>query len=344
MQRNHFRFGLLILLGAAASIAGGGARERDPVALESFYIVLHGFTDGSPFWFDYILDVRPQQAGVLVRDVRIVPADRYCGGVLVQAAERVLPHTNVRKIAGRNFCSYSPENVAAAIAAAAPKKGRQSIFDTASQTIVAKCGMDEKVFEFPYPEEMDLKALRRASPEVYFLYDTNSRIYERVFGKNFWFHELTPGQEKEFDDLGTKVVPELISGRYDAGFGGSSSGDQKCDSGFLACLLKGYSGTPEQSEPFHVELVDESSLPLAKYISPAFPVIAKIARVLGDVRLKITVNPQTGVVRNVEALSGPELLAKPAVAAARAWEFFPGTQSGQPIEATLRFDFHCPGD
>jgi hypothetical protein len=63
----------------------------------------------------------------------------------------------MRKIAGKvDICSYIDESVTAALKAAAPK-GVESIEDSATLSMVAKCGAQEKVFGFPYPEEVDQK-------------------------------------------------------------------------------------------------------------------------------------------------------------------------------------------
>jgi TonB family protein len=78
-----------------------------------------------------------------------------------------------------------------------------------------------------------------------------------------------------------------------------------------------------------------------KYDPPRYARVAKIAHIFGNVHLKIVPNAQTGFVQDVELLSGHPLLGHAAVDAAKKWQFSPGTQSGQPVEAVLKFSV-CP--
>jgi hypothetical protein len=125
----------------------------------------------------------------------------------------------VRKVAGRiALCSYTERAVADALKAAAPN-GIGDTWDSATLNVVARCGTGEKVFAFPYPAEVDLKALHRDSPRVDALWDLSYKVRRHAFGKHFSFRDSPPAQEKEFEDLGMKLLPELVSGKYDAGFG-----------------------------------------------------------------------------------------------------------------------------
>jgi hypothetical protein len=170
--------------------------------------------------------------------------------------------------------------MAAALKRAAPK-GVSNIEDSASQDIVARCTAQERVFGFPYPEEVDLKALRRNDPRVSSVWDLNYKIRSRTFGKYFSFQNLPPDKEKEFEDLGTKLLPELVSGTFDAGFGGYTCAEQKCDTNYLAWRLRGYAGAPANGDPSTVELVNAGTLHLAHYELPHYPPLAKQARLEG---------------------------------------------------------------
>jgi len=113
---------------------------------------------------------------VRVRVIRISLANEFCPGLLVRAAERLFPHTSVRKFAGGDLCAFTSQAVDAALKAAAPKYGRD-LSDSATETIVAKCGTGEKEVDVPYSAEVDQKALKRSNPGVSDLWDTNYRIY-----------------------------------------------------------------------------------------------------------------------------------------------------------------------
>jgi hypothetical protein len=326
-------FGILILSAGAVP-----RRHIDP--LQSFYVVTHYFSDYLADSYEEILDVTPEGKDVRVRAIRISAATRYCGGNLVRAAERLLPDATPAKVArGVDLCSYSANGVALALKSATPKK-ITSIEDSATLSYVAKCGAEEKVFEFPYPETFDVKILDRENPHVLALWYLNYKIRKRTFGPRSPIPDL-PEAQKELEDLGTMLLPELVSGKYEAGFDGAACSVPECDTNYLAGLLSGYTGPPANRDPASVELVNASSLHLATYDLPLFPRIAEIAHVFGEVHLRIVSDPQTGLVKEVELLSGPRLLGEPAVKAAKRWQFSPGTQSAQPVEAILKFSL-CP--
>lgn len=77
--------------------------------------------------------------------------------------------------------------------------------------------------------------------------------------------------------------------------------------------------------------------------APAYPRLAKAARVSGTVVVEVTVDEE-GTVISARAISGPPLLKDEAVAAARRWAFAPTTLWGVPVKVigTITFNFHLP--
>lgn len=334
---------LLIILLFYTGLLNSSAEAQDSDSLQSFYTVTEFFSDFLPDGYTEILDVTPQGGNVRVRIFRISLATPYCDWQLVRAVERILPDTDLRKVTQNiNACSYSEKHVAGALAAAAPKTS-QTIEDSATLRIVAKCGSNEKVFDFPYAEEVDLKSLHRHNPEVDALWGLSYNVRSRAFGQHFSLREPPSAQEKEYEDLGTRLLPELLSGRFDNGFSGYECGNQPCSNGYLGWRLKGYTKPPENRTPGTVELINLPSLKLAKYDLPGYPRLALMARISGEVRLKITADQQTGMVREVRTISGNMLLADAAIAAVRKWQFaVPARQ--EPVEAVLNFDLRCGGE
>src|ERR1700730_5869144 len=89
------------LICAAASRPGQSTN-----ALQSFYVVSHVVSDASPFWYNYILDVKPTEKGALVQEIRIAPLNSYCTGpITVKAVERFLPSSSVKSVAKLPLCS-----------------------------------------------------------------------------------------------------------------------------------------------------------------------------------------------------------------------------------------------
>lgn len=122
-------------------------------------------------------------------------------------------------------------------------------------------------------------------------------------------------------------------------FAGSRCGDHKCDN-YMAWFLRGYEA-PLQYDPGVVTLLNADALHFTKYVPPTMNRLAMMTRISGDVRLRILVDPQTGLVRNVEALSGHPLLQLDATKAAQSWQFAPDALSGDSVEAILRFELRC---
>jgi hypothetical protein len=339
-----FRNGLLlaVLLFGCGVIplhqASAGPRSQD--TLRSFYIARFYSSDAIWDYPDQILDVTPEGDNVRVRVILVSRLYLVCPGLIVRATERVFQHTSVRKIAGRDICAFTSKQVDDAMKATAIPEGEMVFIDSASQTIVAECGTKEKVFDFPHPEEVERKVLKRLSPQVSGLWDTGYRIHRRAFGKNFDFDEASPAQEKKMEELGTKLVPELISGKYQTAYADSGCGGHDCDN-YFAWQLRGYTEAPKPYNPFAITLLNAASLHLVQYVSPIMPPIAGTAHVYGDVRLRIVADPKTGLAESAEFVSGPPLLARAAIAAAQRWQFSPESLSGQPLEATLRFALPC---
>jgi hypothetical protein len=267
-------------------------------------------------------------------------ANDFCPVLIVRAVEHVFSHTSIRRVAGRNICAYTSAGVEAALKAAAPKYGGDRS-DSATETLVVTCGTTQKEFDFPYPVEVDQKALHQSNPAISDLWDTNYRVFRRAFGENFSFNSSTPEQEKEMEQLGTKLVPELISGKYQTAYAGSKCGDQVCDN-YLAWQLRGYTEAPQPIDPSVVTLLEADSLHFTRFVSPVMPLIALIARVSGDVHLRVLADPQTGLVTSVQTLSGPPLLVRAAVDAAQSWQFARKSMPEQPLEVILRFGLKCP--
>jgi Ca-activated chloride channel family protein len=74
---------------------------------------------------------------------------------------------------------------------------------------------------------------------------------------------------------------------------------------------------------------------------PAYPAIAKSARVSGAVQVQVTVN-ESGQVVDAKVIGGHPLLRAAALDAARQWTFKPVELSGKPVKASgiIRFNFN----
>jgi TonB family protein len=133
--------------------------------------------------------------------------------------------------------------------------------------------------------------------------------------------------------LGTSLLPDLRSTKYAAAFGDE-----------LVNVLKGYAGPPTERELLPPQVLERDALPLVAFVAPKYPSIALSARLTGDVRLRLTLNADTGAVTQVDRLSDKPLLEDAAVQAVRTWKFDPARVSREPIEVTVRFLIRCRKD
>jgi TonB family protein len=331
-----------ILLSSFAGIVLTAARmtsARPTKVLRSFYVVPDNHT---------ILDVSPLGEDVRVRLIRMEQAHPVCFSSLVTAVERVIPRTTVASIAGTDVCANTEHGVVAAVEAAR----RTAVDMETTQVVQAQCDDEKRVFFLPNDDDRNYRAIRRSSPRVAEL-EKMYRISDRVFGKPYWFRAETAQQEREMETFGATLVPELTSGKYNAAFEGLECFDQpgkKCVPNYLAWRLRGYRLVPPDERGPKVELLTAASFHLTTYAAPVYPGIAQSARVSGDVQLRLTVDPQTGGVTNVEIVGGStnlekveglDLLSPAAVEASRRWRFAPESLTGQPIVATVRFSLDC---
>lgn len=63
---------------------------------------------------------------------------------------------------------------------------------------------------------LDVKQMQTAHPEMIHLWDLASELATRAFGPKDPFHGTTDTDDLALQSEGAKLVPELISGKYDA--------------------------------------------------------------------------------------------------------------------------------
>jgi hypothetical protein len=231
------------LLGFSVSRAGANAASAIP-DLESFYIVTQAtFRDG-PAWVDHVLELRPQGGDVLIREIRIAPLAPDCPHyVTVRAVERVMPTTTVKQIAGKfQLCAHAEEDVDGMIHASKKDEEPNTIDDSATQTIIAVCGGQRRMFELPYPETLRFEALNLASAHVAKFWEIAADIEADAFGSDFSLAKLTPEQDNQAQDLGARIVAEIKAGRYKQGFADADCPYAECRDHSAASALQGYAG------------------------------------------------------------------------------------------------------
>jgi hypothetical protein len=235
---------LLAAISGVATLSIASEKHAPKPPLETFYVVTQATFHAGVKWVDHILEVRPQGDDVLVREIRIAPLDKDCPHhVTVRAVERVMPNTTVKKLTFKfPICTFE-EDVVEGMINVTKREGSLSVTDdTASQTIVARCGTQQKMFELPDQESLRFEALQHADKHLTDFWDLAATMEAHAFGSDFSLAKLTPEEDKQTQDLGAKLVAEMKSGRYDQGFSDQSCPYAECSAHNAASALQGYTG------------------------------------------------------------------------------------------------------
>jgi TonB family protein len=106
----------------------------------------------------------------------------------------------------------------------------------------------------------------------------------------------------------------------------------------LACAVVAQDAPPPESrqDVSSSEAVDS----LIKRVSPAYPPLARQARIQGTVILKIVIS-KSGDVQNLQLISGHPMLAPAAIEAVKQWKYKPFIVNGEPVEVetTVQVNF-----
>jgi protein TonB len=80
---------------------------------------------------------------------------------------------------------------------------------------------------------------------------------------------------------------------------------------------------------------------LIQKIEPTYPVLARQARIQGDVVLRAIISKE-GLITELQLVSGHPMLAPAAIAAVSQWRYRPFLLNGEPIEVetTVNVTFH----
>jgi hypothetical protein len=274
--------------------------------------------------------VEPVGRDVRVRFIRLSPVDANCPSLVVKAVEGVLPNTTVQAVAGGDVCSLSPRHIRRATSRAMRRYSTVDFFGSID-AIVAECDSGERTFVLKQPPILDDRILRRQAPAVAKVWSTGERVTNRITK----FNDADPeapfrSDEAASETRGTSLVPDLLTEKY-----------TRLIPDYLVKRLERYKGPPAQRGPLPPELLDRESLGLTIYVAPVLSQIALSARVFNDVRLRLSVDRETGAVTDVEALTNPPLLVPAAIAAARQWRFAPATAPREPIDVTVSFKLRC---
>jgi TonB family protein len=129
-------------------------------------------------------------------------------------------------------------------------------------------------------------------------------------------------------DYGAQNIVDIASGKYDQLFQGAPDK--------LSDLYRAALAYPPQPS---IHLVSSAPIAPMEFISPVYPPLAKLARVEGQVGLKLTVD-QLGSPSKIMFASGNPLLRGATEDAVKRWKF-PVEAANQQVEVTIEFKTNC---
>jgi TonB family protein len=332
-------FWRLCVLAVALSLA----RAADSSGPSEFSVVSVFFSDDGALLYYRLTEVKPDEAGSLIRYVRIAPANGLCARrIIVQAAEARVPDTPASLAKNNSPCAVNQSVFRSTVKKFSHRGG---YLEAIGFGLAAKCGSSSVLFELADPSFIDPDRLRRSHPEMANLWDLNSQIVNRAFGANDIFHDRTENDDLGLQRAGEKIAPDLISGRYDAGLKAALRGIGITKTFGFRDVLSDYHGpvsAKEIEERFTPSLVNAQVYHFSAYAAPVYPPLAKQARIQGRVELQLSVEPSTGEIRDVKAVSGHQLLAPSALEAARHWRFTPDSVGSNSMTLALDYSLRCP--
>ena len=86
---------------------------------------------------------------------------------------------------------------------------------------------------------------------------------------------------------------------------------------------------PANVAPLRISHINEGNL--IRRVQPAYPPLARSARIQGAVILQAVISRQ-GAIENLKVLSGHPMLAPAAVDAVRQWRYRPYILNNEPVE------------
>lgn len=309
------------------------------------YIVSATFSDFGALFYYRVVDVRTDEPDVVIRYTRIGWTNPvFCPRKIVQSAQVRLRNRTIEDLVkANNPCAVNPRKLAATVKKYSITAGH---FETFSAGVVATCGPTRSVLELPDESKVDLKKLKSENAKMSRLWNLISDVVDPAFGKNDIFQGRTEAEDLVLQRAGQEIVPELASGRYDEGLAAAVHGhDGAWRHPSIRDLLKDYRGPITSSEAkaaaFSIVLIDAEQYRFSAFAKPDYPVLAAMARIQGDVAMRLTVNPATGEVTQVEASSGNKILRDNAVATAKKWRLEPNSAGAEKVSATLRYTLQC---
>jgi len=154
------------------------------------------------------------------------------------------------------------------------------------------------------------------------------RLHKGEFSLNF---KLSVGSDQEKESSGVPPSsPSANSGA--ANSGAANSGTANSGTATMPPATSSPAATPKIAPPTRIRVSSgvENGL-LTQRVNPAYPPLARQARIQGVVLLQATISKQ-GDIEDLQTISGHPMLIPAAMQAVKQWKYKPYLLNGQPVE------------
>lgn len=318
---------LICILLFCCNVLFAGDKKSAPMP-NSFVIGRHTSIDvGPPFDYYEIISARSAENRTLLQKITLTPAGDAC----VQPAKIKVVNSSVSDsisslLKGRNPCSIPERTLKDEL-----KRGKgRLVFSSAEISMRVLCVQRERII---HAEILD-RDMFDASPNT----PENTEWIMRILGR--LDKALGKGvlDQPEFPDLNERkhssmpdqnIIQELESGSYDYLF--RNAPDKPSDL---------YRATQVRLPVSDALLISSIPFNPDNYVSPKYPIIAKLARIEGTVVVTFKLD-ESGRVRDVVFVNGHPMLRSSVEKAVSEW-VFPEEAFNQQITATIEFKTNCP--
>lgn len=350
------RLGALFLALALAPILGSIPKKDLHPKLAEFYAVDVWDDDFYPYWQSAILHITSQENGVKVLYVYIASATQPCDDPAIKGASVFLPNTKIEQLTnGLDLCLLDTSTFNRNVAKSTKKP---EPFDTMRSAVVARCGVEVRVFEMP-KYKMNEKILKQIEPSAVPMSQLSAYLLRKAFPIDktrdiFW------GVDSSLTEIleGSSQLEELRAGAIDKaywfGFKGVHPGipaqvvtsvdptiGSDSDLGKLRNVLAKYRHPARGNSGRTATLADSQGFKLRQFVAPTYSPLAVQTRIEGKVILSLRVDHTTGQVESVDVVSGHALLQDSSTRAAKQWQFDPAQGLPERIKVALDFSPRC---
>jgi hypothetical protein len=287
------------------------------------------FDFGPPFNYYDLTFLRSDGERTNVERVSLTPpADTCYPHAEIETGHVSLSESLPSILQGTNPCLIPEKRLKAELKRR--KKGRMSVFSGMNVAIQVQCGDRTRIIRADILDR-DIFGDRSRTPQ----YTSWSRtLFERLdeaTGESPWTKPVflvATNEPAQLSEPASAALQSISQGKFDKIFGK--------DSDYPSELYRSAQNVPRQ--PL-IELTKSDPVRPAVYVNPAYPPLAKMARVHGTVEFHLLIGTN-GSAENIAIDSGPKMLWQAVTDASAKWKFSQ-EDSGKTVQGSVRFGLNC---